>query len=77
VHVKLVLQTHSYDPRYMQYQDVCGYFARSCRNVNVPLFCVSGHLVCHTVGEYKLRLLENWVMRKVFGLKSDDVTEEW
>jgi hypothetical protein len=29
------------------------------------------------VGGYRLRLLENWVMRKVFGLKSDEVTEEW
>ena len=78
VNVKMVLQTHSsYDPRCMQYQDVCGDFARPYGNVNVPLFCVRGHLVCHTVGEYRLRLLENWVMWKAFGLKSDEVTEEW
>ena len=58
VHVNLVLQTHSsYDPRYMQYQDVCGDFAHSYRNVNVPLFYVGGHLVCHTVREYRLRLV--------------------
>jgi len=38
---------------------------------------MGGHLVCHIVGGHRLRLLENWVMRKVFGLKSDEVTEEW
>ena len=53
---------------YMQYQNVCRNCTHSYRNVNVPLFCV---------GEYRLRLLENWMMKKVFGLKSDEVTEEW
>jgi hypothetical protein len=60
VHVKLDLQTHSsYDARYMQYQNVCRDFAHSYRNVNVPLFCMGGHLACHAVGEYRLWLLEN------------------
>jgi hypothetical protein len=38
---------------------------------------MGGHLVCHIVGEYRLRLLENWVMKKLLGLKRDEVTEEW
>ena len=75
VHVKLVLRTH--DARYMQYQNVYRDLALSYTNVNVQLFCVCGHLVCHILGEYRLRFLENLVMRKVFGLKSEEVTEEW
>jgi hypothetical protein len=27
--------------------------------------------------EHRLRVLENWVLRRIFGPKRDDVTGEW
>jgi hypothetical protein len=27
--------------------------------------------------EYRLRVFENWVLRRIFGAKGDDVTGEW
>ena len=79
MHVKLDLQTHSsYDTRYIQYQNIFRDLAHSYRNVIVPFVVrMGGQLVCHIAGECRLRLLEYWVMRKVFGLKSDEVTEKW
>jgi hypothetical protein len=34
-------------------------------------------LVCHIDGGTWLRVLENRVPRKIFGLKRDEITEEW
>jgi hypothetical protein len=27
--------------------------------------------------EHKLRMFENWVLRRIFGPKRDEVTEDW
>jgi hypothetical protein len=34
-------------------------------------------LVSNIKGEYRLRVFENRVLRKIFGLKRDEVTGEW
>jgi hypothetical protein len=34
-------------------------------------------LVCHFDGGTWLRVLENRVLRKIFGPKRDEITEEW
>jgi hypothetical protein len=35
-------------------------------------------MVSHTKGRaYKLRVLENRVLRRIFGLKRDEITGEW
>jgi hypothetical protein len=32
---------------------------------------------CHIEGEHRLKVFENRVLRKIFGLKRDEVTGEW
>jgi hypothetical protein len=34
-------------------------------------------LVSNIKGEHRLRVFENRVLRNIFGLKRDEVTEEW
>jgi hypothetical protein len=34
-------------------------------------------LVTHNKGGYRLRVYENRVMRRIFGSKREEVTEEW
>jgi len=34
-------------------------------------------VVADTVGERKLRVFENMVLRRIFGLRRDEVTGEW
>jgi hypothetical protein len=34
-------------------------------------------LVCHTEGGTQIKVFENRVLRRIFGPKRDEVTEEW
>jgi hypothetical protein len=34
-------------------------------------------LVCHAEDEHRLRVVENRVLRKIFGPKRDEVTQKW
>lgn len=48
------------------------------RTLNWPLYCTSTKLgLSHKMGKYRLKLLENGILRGIFEPKRDEVTEGW
>jgi hypothetical protein len=41
------------------------------------LFCVAVKLVSHIEGQHRLRVLENRVLRRIFGSQREEVTRDW
>ena len=50
---------------------------KTYRNIILPVFLYGCETWSLTMRESRLRLFENWVLRRIFGLKRDEVTGEW